>query len=102
MVTALPSSEGFAVGISPIVVVDLIADGHVSQDQKGKQLRVVNVQKGAQLRRRSAGSGRAKAQPNSMALYSDSLWSGWRASMSRTVPDFDRMTSDCVLAPNSS
>ena len=45
---------------------------------------------------------RPVAQPNSMALYSDSLWSGCRASMSRTVPDLDRMTRDWVLAPNSS
>ena len=43
-----------------------------------------------------------RSQPNSMALYSESLCSGWRASMRRTVPDFDRMTRDWVLAPNSS
>ena len=43
-----------------------------------------------------------RRQPNSMALYSASLCSGWRASMSRTVPDLDRMTSDWVVAPNSS
>ncbi len=42
------------------------------------------------------------AQPNSMALYSASLWSGWRASMRRTVPDLDRMTRDWLVAPNSS
>ncbi len=43
-----------------------------------------------------------RAQPNSMALYSDSLCSGCRASIRRTVPDLDRMTRDWVLAPNSS
>ena len=46
--------------------------------------------------------GPLSRQPNSMALYSASLCSGWRASMSRTVPDLDRMTSDWLVAPNSS
>ena len=56
--------------------------------------------------RRVAGRSRplptSAGQPNSMALYSESLCSGWRASMSRTVPDFERMTSDWASAPTSS
>ena len=51
---------------------------------------------------RRAGEGDRAAQPNSMALYSASLCSGCRASMRRTVPDLDRMTSDWLVAPNSS
>ncbi len=41
------------------------------------------------------------AQPNEMELNSASLASAWLASILRSVPDLERMTSDCVVAPNS-
>ena len=44
----------------------------------------------------------ASRQLKSMALKSRSFVSWWRALTRRTVPDRDRMTSDCVVAPLAS
>ena len=52
-------------------------------------------------------SGRAAAavppgrQSNEIELNSASFFSAWLASILRSVPDLERMTSDCVVAPNS-
>ena len=60
----------------------------------------------------TAGPDRAPAAPNlvaqvlgyskSMELKKRSLESWWRALTRRTVPDLERMTSDCVVAPRLS
>ncbi len=44
---------------------------------------------------------RSSAQPNEIELNSASLASAWLASILRSVPDLERITSDCVVAPNS-
>ncbi len=45
---------------------------------------------------------RSPPQPKSMAENPPSLPRLWRAVMRRTVPDFDRITSDWVMAPRRS
>ena len=50
---------------------------------------------------RSPAGGRRVGQSNWMELNSASLVKAWLASILRSVPDFERMTSDCVVAPNS-
>ena len=46
-------------------------------------------------------AGPRRNRPNEMELNSASLASAWLAWILRSVPDFERMTSDCVVAPNS-
>ena len=47
------------------------------------------------------GRRMTRSQANETELNSESLASAWLASILRTVPDFERMTSDWVVAPNS-
>src|SRR6185437_16821343 len=45
------------------------------------------------------GAGALSSPAKSMLAYSRSLSRRWYASMTRTVPDLDRITIDCVWAP---
>ena len=49
-----------------------------------------------------SGGEPPKSQSKATAENWAILSRGWRALMLRTVPDFDRMTSDCVVAPRLS
>jgi hypothetical protein len=81
--------------VRPAVEVGIGEEEPVIEDEPGSSER--------------AGQGRQRgqrAQPGryrkSTDEYSESFSSAWRASMRRTVPDFERMTSDEVVAPRAS
>ena len=67
------------------------------------ELRLSRGRRHAPPSRPSGGrTGRRRgAQSNEIELNSASLASAWLASILRSVPDLERMTSDCVVAPNS-
>ena len=93
---------------------DRAADRRRSSDDAEPDAELVEAEaalrpgRGAPRRRSTPPRGPAPDRDGSLQrcprwrMYPANLCSGCLATMSRTVPDFDRMTRDWVVAPNSS